>query len=251
MRMKSVKEKKRVIIEAYTLDGHNMVVRVLSYCYVISFRQFERQMRGNVIAYIAHKDHWKMVHSCCVVGCTTRQRKGKYIAFHSSYADWDKAQELIDQNNLDALISDDIDSSWSSWQHEFLRIMNHCIPKCFLPTGRNCPWMNKSLLQAMRRKNAMFKLGKRTGNYAKFKYVHNKFVAKLRNAKEKFFANLDPRDKKKFWKTVKYLNNSAVSIPTLFHNDALVASDKGKANLLNSFFNTCFNISHPSLSNGN
>ena len=90
MRMKSVKEKKRMIIEAYTMDGHNMVVRVSSYCYVISFRHFERQMRGNVIAYIAQKDH-KMVHSCRVVGCTTRQRKGKDITFHSSYADWDKA----------------------------------------------------------------------------------------------------------------------------------------------------------------
>ena len=111
--------------------------------------------------------------------------------------------------------------------------------------------MNKSLLQAMRKKNAMFKLGKRTGNYAKFKYARNKFVAKLRNAKEKLFANLDPRDQKKFWKTVKYLNNSAVSIPTLFHNDALVASDKGKTNLLNSFFSTCFNTLHPPLSNDN
>ena len=49
----------------------------------------------------------------------------------------------------------------------------------------------------------------------------------------------------------KYLNNSVVSIPTLFRNDALVASDKGKANLLNSFFCTCFNMSHPPLSNDN
>ena len=97
----------------------------------------------------------------------------------------------------------------------------------------------------------MFKLGKCTGNYAKFKYARNKFVAKLCNAKEKLFANLDPRDQNKFWKTVKYLNNSAVSIPTLFHNDTLVASDKGKANLLNSFFSTCFNTSHPPLSNDN
>ena len=63
--------------------------------------------------------------------------------------------------------------------------------------------MNKSLLQAMRKKNAMFKLGKCTGNYAKFKYARTKFVAKLRNAKEKLFANLDSRDQKKFWKTVK------------------------------------------------
>ena len=84
------------------------------------------------------------------------------------------------------------------WQHEFLRVVDQCIPKCFLPPGRNCPLLNKSLLQAMRRKNAMFKLGKPTGNSAKFKYARNKFVAKLRNATEKLFANLDPRDQKKF-----------------------------------------------------
>ena len=48
-----------------------------------------------------------------------------------------------------------------------------------------------------------------------------------------------------FLKTVKYLNNYVDSIPTLSQNDALVASDKSKANQLNS--SMCFNTSHPPL----
>ena len=78
--------------------------------------------------------------------------------------------------------------------------------------------MNKSLLQTMRREC--------TGNDTKFEYAYNKFVGQLCNAKEKLFATVNPRDLKMFLKTVKYLNNSVDSIPTLSQNDALAASDE-------------------------
>jgi len=43
---------------------------------------------------------------------------------------------------------------------------------------------------------------------------------------------------------VKYLNKNQCSIPTLSHNDTTVQTDIGKANLLNSFFSSCYNLSH-------
>ena len=49
-----------------------------------------------------------------------------------------------------------------------------------------------------------------------------------------------------FLKTVKYYVDS---IPTLSQNDALVASDKSKANQLNS--SMCFNTSHYPLCSDN
>jgi len=75
-----------------------------------------------------------------------------------------------------------------------------------------------------------------------------KFVSQLRRAKKNYFANLNPRDQKRFWKTVKKLSKSGSSIPSLSHNGVTVSDDKDKANLLNSFFATCFNTSHPPLS---
>ena len=53
-----------------------------------------------------------------------------------------------------------------------------------------------------------------------------------------------------FLKTVKYLNNSVDSIPTLSQNDALAANDKSKANQLNSI-SMCFNTSHYPLCSDN
>ena len=99
----------------------------------------------------------------------------------------------------------------------------------------------------MRKRNAKFKYGKRTGDYSQFKSAHNKFVAQLHQAKKSYFTNLNPRDQKKFWKTIKKLSKSASSIPSLSHSGVSVSDDKDKANLLNSFFTTCFNTSHPPL----
>ena len=120
--------------------------------------------------------------------------------------------------------------------------MDQCILKCSILPDRTCPWMTKSFLQTMRRECI--------GNYTKLEYAHNKFVGQLCNAKEKLFANVNPRDQKMFLKTVKYLNNYVDSIPTLSQNDALAASDKSKANQLNSF-SMCFNTSHPPLCSDN
>ncbi len=100
----------------------------------------------------------------------------------------------------------------------------------------------------MRKRNAQFKYGKHTGDYSRFKTARNKFVAELRQAKKSYFAKLNPSDQKSFWKTVKKLNKSPCSIPTLFHSGVSASRDMDKANLLNAFFSTCFNTSHPPLS---
>ena len=52
---------------------------------------------------------------------------------------------------------------------------------------------------------------------------------------------------KKFWSTMKKLNNSPSSIPTLLHNNCTASSDKEKASMLNQFFSNCFNWSEPHL----
>ena len=56
---------------------------------------------------------------------------------------------------------------------------------------------------------------------------------------------LNPKDPKKFWKAIKFLNKSKTTIPTLSLGDKVAHSDVDKANLLNSFFTDCFNKSHP------
>ena len=59
------------------------------------------------------------------------------------------------------------------------------------------------------------------------------------------FPKLNPKDPKKFWKAITFLNKSKQSIPTLSLDGTVANSDVDKANLLNSFFCSCFNRSHP------
>ena len=77
-------------------------------------------------------------------------------------------------------------------------------------------------------------------------------VAKLRDTKRDYFEPLNPGNCKEFWKTVKYINKTQSSIPTLTDNssdDPEVANmDSEKANALNNFFSLCYNHTFPSLS---
>jgi len=99
----------------------------------------------------------------------------------------------------------------------------------------------------MKKRNQLYKKAKQTGNFSRYKLARNRVVSNLRREKKAYFGNLNPKNPKKFWKAVKYLNKNQCSIPTLSHNDTTVQTDIGKANLLNSFFSSCYNLSHSAL----
>ena len=123
--------------------------------------------------------------------------------------------------------------------------MEVCIPKKVLSSKNHShPWLTKSIVQAMRRRNALFKRAMRSrtvSDYAKYRKARNKVVSSLRSAKEAFFHELKPSNSKKFWKAVKCLNNNSSSIPTLIHDDVMHETDQDKADVLNSYFISCFN----------
>ena len=123
--------------------------------------------------------------------------------------------------------------------------MGGCIPpKILPPKRRNLPWLSKGIVQAMHRRNALFKRAKRSGNdidYAKYSRVRNKVVRNLRSAKHTYFHELKPSNHKKFWKAVKCLHKNSSSIPVLTHNNITYETDQDKADALNSYFISCFN----------
>ena len=99
----------------------------------------------------------------------------------------------------------------------------------------------------MRKRNQLYRKAKQSGDFSKYKLARNRVVSNLRRAKRAYFRNLNPKNPKKFWKAMKCLNKSQCSIPTLSHGDATVQTDIGKADLLNSFFSSCYNLSHSPL----
>ena len=122
--------------------------------------------------------------------------------------------------------------------------MEQCIPRATLPKRHNLPWLNKKIIQAIRKRNLLYKNWRKSGAttvFAKYKRARNNVTYLLRKAKKNFFTSLDPADKKKFWKIVKHINTYKPSVPDLSLGDLCATTNEEKANMLNNFFATCFN----------
>ena len=99
--------------------------------------------------------------------------------------------------------------------------------------------------------NAAFQAARRSAKpaqYSKFRRLRNKVVKMIRNAKSFYFKDLNPRNKKQFWKAVKYLNNSQPSQHSTIKVLHAAESDSEKASLLNECFSAYFNRDTPPLS---
>ena len=171
------------------------------------------------------------------------KNKGRRI-WRYSYADWDGANEAIEQFDWTTVMTQNIDDTWENWLHQFMSIMNQFIPNCTLLSKRNLPWLTKPLINSIKKRNLLFKRAKKSASFRNYKIARNKTLADIRSAKLAYSRKLNPKDPKKFWKAVKFLNKKQKSIPTLTLGDTTASTDREKANLLNSFFHSCFNTSH-------
>ena len=173
--------------------------------------------------------------------------KGRLI-WRYNYAHWPAAWNLIQHFNWETIFSDDIDQVWGTWLHTFMSIMREAVPSTVLKTRRNLPWLNKPIVQLIRKRNMLFKQAKQSGDFSKYKKARNRAVSNLHAAKRRYFKELCPREPKRFWKAVKFLNKREKSIPTLKQGTEVATTNVDKANMLNLFFKSCFNTVFPPLS---
>ena len=105
------------------------------------------------------------------------------------------------------------------------------------------PWLTKNISRHIRMHNAAFQTAMKSAKPAqffKYKKLRNKVVKMVKSAKSSYFKNLNPRNKKCFWKAIKYLNKQQSTIPTLTYQDTTAKCDSEMASLLNEFFSACF-----------
>ena len=159
---------------------------------------------------------------------------------------------MIEETDWDHLLHEnDVDYSATNWHNTFMEIMSACIPQQTLKRRRNLPWLTT---RHIRKQNAAFQAARKSGkpeHHSKFKKLHNKVVRLMRSVKSSYFQGLNPKDKKQFWKAIKYLNKHQSTIPILNYQDTTAESNSKKASLLNEFFSTCFNRDIPPLSPAN
>ncbi len=65
------------------------------------------------------------------------------------YADFRSACHLLDKTNWDQILPEYVNTAWDLWQQEFMELS---IPKSTLRKRSNLPWLNKSIVQAIRRR---------------------------------------------------------------------------------------------------
>ena len=245
---------KQVVSEAthYSPSGQQSLIDLV----LISFP--ERLISCDVIPQLGNSDHFGIQvrfagksKSVCVQNNSRRQ------VWHYNRADFELATDLLADRDLDTLIDpSDINLSWNKWKEAFLEIMAICIPRNYLPKRHNLPWLTKSLIQLIKKKNHLFRKARSTKDAlvnVQYRTTRNKVVAKLRKSKQDYFQRLNPGNCKEFWKIVKYINKGQSSIPSLIVNCSsseleVANTDSEKANALNKFFSTCFNHAFPPLS---
>ena len=90
-----------------------------------------------------------------------------------------------------------------------MQVMEACISQSFLKARKNLPWLTKSVIQAMRRRNSLFHAAKRSNDdylWSKYKAVRNQVVALLHQNEEQYIRTLQFLTYKQFWKAIKGFN---------------------------------------------
>ena len=195
---------------------------------------------------LANADHFGLHLIVCTKFPKKRAESVPRKVWRYSLADFDRAAEMLESIEWNTLLPSEADSYWKAWKTYFLQIMELCVPHAIVKPKSNVPWMNHCLTTAIRKRNILFRMAKRTGKASdrvKYNRQRNRVVTMLRNAKQLFFDKLNAADTKTFWKTVRQLNQQHSSIPVLKDNGITVESSADKAALLNNYFYTCFNHS--------
>ena len=114
--------------------------------------------------------------------------KGRTV-WRYCHADWEKAHRLIEGTYWDSLLNPgDKNISWKNWSVRLLEILQSSIPTTTLPQSK--------LVQAIRRRNVLYKNAKVTNEFTKYKHYRNKTLNSLRSAKKAYFCRLNPRKPK-------------------------------------------------------
>ncbi len=113
------------------------------------------------------------------------------------YVDFERAQEMLSQIDYNSVVVEgDVNASWKNWERMFLNIMEICIPTTTVPTRRNLPWLSKSILQLIKKRNMYYRKSKQSPHYFnKHRLAQSKALSHLRCERRQYLQQLQTGSK--------------------------------------------------------
>jgi Reverse transcriptase (RNA-dependent DNA polymerase)/Endonuclease-reverse transcriptase/PHD-finger len=162
-----------------------------------------------------------------------------------SKADWERL--TVDLNSKLPLHFEDgcdIESAWTSWKNAFWTCVQDSIPTITIKGKQRVPWINKGLIQALRKRDALFKQWKKTKEEMDWKLYttfRNKAKNEIRNAHNQYMWKLTNQNSKLMWRYIH--SKTASSSPQQFFVNDVLESDQIKlAEAFNNNFHMNFSI---------
>ena len=185
-----------------------------------------------------------------------KKPKVKREVFNFKKANWTGLKDVLLNTPFDAcFVPEDIDASLSKWCDLFLSIVHDHIPKCSSRNVYDHPWIDKELLELIKKKNKQRKKLLRTkhpDDLEKFRLIRRetkKLISKKKcdhanKLKESMFEN-----PKRFWSLLKSSTKTNQSPNFIRNGQSFTTNSRIKANLFNKFFHSVFspgNVDPPS-----
>ena len=168
----------QIVTEPTRISGHTCTP--INLVFVSSPSQI---VSCETIPALANSDHYgvQIIHS---INSSKRQNKiPPRRIWRYADADFVEIADLLDEVDWDSLMVGDVDSCWTAWKRCFLDVKNRCIRQRVIKSIKSLPWISKAVIQAMRKRKALFQTAKVTGNSSdmeRCKKQRNRVLSMLR-----------------------------------------------------------------------
>ena len=167
-------------------------------------------------------------------------------------ANWQQINQDMAQIDWDVVLEGkDVEESWSVFKSKLLHICGKHVPYCKKRQRRRKPWINQGLIRKIRKKRKLYNRYKETGiavHKEEFVNLQSEVKRDIDSAKQDFELNLanglgkdNGNGDKCFFAYVRSKQKTKDTIGPLANEQGEnVISDKGMANILNTYFCSVF-----------
>ena len=193
-------------------------------------------------------DHFKMITEASMRPVTYKAKRRKIYLWHkANIPDLQKDMERFYKSFKADCDIKSVDENWDSFKEAIYSSIESNVPSKYNSTRFNLPWMNRSLVRLIRKKNRAFRIAKTEGTHRqwlRFKQLRKQVQKELRKAEQlhlstTVFDSLK-NNTKRFWSFIKQKRRDSSGIAALVSNGKLATTANEKAEALSKQYQSVF-----------